>query len=91
MWLGVVAESLKPVKLLATCKPTQQLPTMLYEVFGSNAMATKLWRELQISLSNKVPAGAHLGAKGGTPLGNEIRLLCFVSLTLALFVLSTSV
>ena len=29
MLLGVVAESLKPVKLLATCKRTQQLPTML--------------------------------------------------------------
>ena len=28
--LGVVAQSLKPVKLLATCKRTQQLPTMLY-------------------------------------------------------------
>ena len=27
--LGVVAQSLKPVKLLATCKRTQQLPTML--------------------------------------------------------------
>ena len=26
---GVVAQSLKPVKLLATCKRTQQLPTML--------------------------------------------------------------
>ena len=29
MLLGVAAESLKPVKLLATCKRTQQLPTML--------------------------------------------------------------
>ena len=29
MLLGVVAQSLKPVKLLATCKRTQQLPTML--------------------------------------------------------------
>ena len=29
MLLGVAAESLKPVKLLATCKWTQQLPTML--------------------------------------------------------------
>ena len=28
--LGVVAQSLKPVKLLATCKRTQQLPTMLH-------------------------------------------------------------
>ena len=27
--LGVVAQSLKPIKLLATCKRTQQLPTML--------------------------------------------------------------
>ena len=27
--LGVVAQYLKPVKLLATCKRTQQLPTML--------------------------------------------------------------
>ena len=62
---SVVAESLKPVKLLATCKRTQQLPTMLYEVFGSNAMATKLWKELQISLSIKV-RGAHPGAEGGT-------------------------
>ena len=61
----VVAESLKPVKLLATCKRTQQLPTTLYEVFGSNAMATKLWKELQISLSIKV-RGAHPGAEGGT-------------------------
>ena len=72
----VVAESLKPVKLLATCKRTQQLPTMLYEVFGSNAMATKLWKELQISLSIKLRQepylmgswlrGAHPGAEGGT-------------------------
>ena len=29
MLLGVVAQSLEPVKLLATCKWTQQLPTML--------------------------------------------------------------
>ena len=29
MLVGVVAQSLKPVKLLATCKRTQQLPTML--------------------------------------------------------------
>ena len=29
MLLGVVATSLKPIKLLATCKRTQQLPTML--------------------------------------------------------------
>ena len=29
MLLGVVAQSLKPIKLLATCKRTQQLPTML--------------------------------------------------------------
>ena len=62
---SVVAESLKPVKLLATCKRTQQLPTMLYEVFGSNAMATKLWKELQMSLSIKV-RGVHPGAEGGT-------------------------
>ena len=27
--VGVVAQSLKPAKLLATCKRTQQLPTML--------------------------------------------------------------
>ena len=27
--LGVVAQSLKPVKLLATCKQTKQLPTLL--------------------------------------------------------------
>ena len=27
--LGVVAQNLKPVKLLATCKRTQQLPAML--------------------------------------------------------------
>ena len=27
--LRVVAQSLKPVKLLATCKRTQQLPTLL--------------------------------------------------------------
>ena len=27
--LGVIAQSLKPVKLLAVCKRTQQLPTML--------------------------------------------------------------
>ena len=52
-------------KLLAACKRTQQLPTMLYEVFGSNAMATKLWKELQMSLSIKV-RGAHPGAEGGT-------------------------
>ena len=29
MFLGVVAQSLKLVKLSATCKRTQQLPTML--------------------------------------------------------------
>ena len=29
MVLGVVVQSLKPVKLLATCKGTQQLPTLL--------------------------------------------------------------
>ena len=29
MLLGVVAPSLKPVKLLAKCKRTQQFPTML--------------------------------------------------------------
>ena len=29
MLLRVVAQSLKPVKLLATCKRTQQLPVML--------------------------------------------------------------
>ena len=29
MLLGVVAQSLKPVKLLATFKRTQQLPTLL--------------------------------------------------------------
>ena len=29
MLLGVAAQSLKPVKLLATCKRTQQLPTLL--------------------------------------------------------------
>ena len=27
--LGVIARSLKPVKILATCKPTQQFPTSL--------------------------------------------------------------
>ena len=27
--LGVIARSLKPVKLLATCKPTLQFPTLL--------------------------------------------------------------
>ena len=63
---SVVAESLKPVKLLGTCKRTQQLPTMLYEVFGSNAMATKLWKELQISLSIKKVRETHPGAEGRT-------------------------
>ena len=63
---------------------------MLYEVFGPNAMATKLWKELQISLSIKV-RGAHPGAEGGTWGTIEIRLLCFVSLALALLVFNTHV
>ena len=77
---SVVAESLKPVKLLATCKRTQQLPTMLYQVFGSNAMATKLWKYLQISLSIKV-GGAHQGAKDGTYMGTKfVSFVLYLSL-----------
>ena len=72
---SVVAESLKPVKLLATCKRTQQLPTTLYEVFGSNAMATKLWKELQISLSIKV-RGAHPGLRVEPRERNSSLLFC---------------
>ena len=33
--LGVVAQSLKPIRLLATCKRTQQLPTLLANNVGS--------------------------------------------------------
>ena len=33
--LGVVAQCLKPVKLLAACKRTQQLPTLLANNIGS--------------------------------------------------------
>ena len=35
--LHVVAQNLKPVKLLATCKRTQQLPTLLANNVGSCA------------------------------------------------------
>ena len=36
--LGVVGQSLKPFKLLATCKRTQQIPTLLAKNVGSRCV-----------------------------------------------------
>ena len=52
MLLGVVAQSLKPVKLSATCKRTQQLPTMLRLFAGGFSLLG--WRFMSLELLNKL-------------------------------------
>ena len=50
--LGFVAQSLKPVKLLATIKRTQQLPTLL-RLFARSLTLRKIWSSFFQSKQSK--------------------------------------
>ena len=62
MLVGVVAQSLKPVKLLATCKRTEQLPTLMGVV---RQQCCVRWDEALHSRKLTLPADRRAHFQGG--------------------------
>ena len=77
--LGVVARSLKPGKRLATCKQTQQLPTLLGQQVGSCCVRFQVaWHFISLYLAQGIvcPSPARTHRVQHFPPANQLRQHC---------------
>ena len=77
--LGVVARSLKPGNRLATCKQTQQLPTLLGQQVGSCCVRFQVaWHFISLYLAQGIvcPSPARTHRVQHFPLANQLRQHC---------------
>ena len=77
--LGVVARSLKPGKRLATCKQTQQLPTLLGQQVGSCCVRFQValhFFSLHLAQGIVCPSPARAHRVQHFPPANQLRQHC---------------